>query len=128
VTTPPPSIVIKPLDEVPEAPTELLHPGMWCAAAIFVQPSPSMLSSVERDISTETKDTFAVSERVDTNENVIACLPQDATAKFTRIEAVWLSLLLLFGAGFALGLQYATKLKAKFIDAAWKSVKVQLFF
>jgi hypothetical protein len=41
VSTPPPSIMIEPLDAMPVAPTELLHPGMWCARAFFVQPSPS---------------------------------------------------------------------------------------
>jgi hypothetical protein len=32
-----PSIVLEPLHEVPVAPTELLHRGMWCAPATFVQ-------------------------------------------------------------------------------------------
>jgi hypothetical protein len=131
VGTPPPSIALEPLHEVPVAPTELLHPGMWCAPATFVQqPSPIMLSFVEREsYTTDEKDTCAVSAHVETNKNVSDCAaPQNATAQVTRLEAVWLSLLLLFGAGFALGLQYATKLKAKLLDIAWCSVKVQLFF
>jgi hypothetical protein len=37
-------------------------------------------------------------------------------------------LLLLFGTGFALGLQYVAQLKEKLFDVVWNSFKLQLFF
>jgi hypothetical protein len=111
VSTPPPSIEIAPVDVVPVAPMELLHPAMWCAPAIFVPPSPSLLSSVEREIATAKKDTCDINVCDETNKNDSDSKPKAATAKVTRLEAVWLSLLLLFGTGFTLGLQYVAQLK-----------------
>jgi hypothetical protein len=57
VNTPPPSIELAPVGDVPVDPMELLHPAMWCAPAVFVPHPPSLLSSVEREIATAKKDT-----------------------------------------------------------------------
>jgi hypothetical protein len=128
VITPPPSIELAPVDVVHVAPMELVHPAMWCALAICVPPSPSLLSSVEREIATAKKDTCDINVCDETNKNDSNSEPKAATAKVTRLEAVWLSLLLLFGTGFALGLQYVAQLKETVFDVVWNSVKLQLFF
>jgi hypothetical protein len=123
VNPPPPSIELAPVDAVPVAPMELLHPAMWCAPAIFFPHPPSLLSSVEREIATAKKDTCDIDAKNPSDSE-----PKAATAKVTRLEAVWLSLLLLFGTVFALGLQYVAQLKDTLIDVVWNSVKFQLFF
>jgi hypothetical protein len=128
VNTPPPSIDLAPVDDVPVAPMELLHPEMWCAPAIFVPHPPSLLSSVEREIATAKKDTCDIDACDETDKNASDSEPTAATAKVTRLEAVLLSLLLLFGTGFALGLQYVAELKDTLLDVVWNSVKFQLFF
>jgi hypothetical protein len=128
VSTPPPSIELAPVDGVPVAPMEILRPTMWCAPAIFVPPSPSLLSSAERDIATAKKDTCDINVCDETNKNDSDSEPTNATAKVNRLEAVWLSFLLLFGTGFALELQYVAQLKETLFDVVWNSVKLQLFF
>jgi hypothetical protein len=128
VSTPPPSIELAPVDVVSVAPMELLHPAVWCAPEIVVPPPPSLLSSVEREIATAKKDTCDINICDETDKNDSDSEPKAATAKVTRLEAVWLSLLLLFGTGFALGLQYVAQLKETLFDVVCNSVKLPLFF
>jgi hypothetical protein len=56
-----------------------------------------------------------------------ADMKQEASVTTTRFEAIWLSMLLLFGYGFSFAMQNLERIKQQTLDAAWDSVKVPLF-